>query len=279
MSLSIALMMMLQVGPAGQAGTVDDPHDLVRDRPPRVSGEIAAPPSQPSWLAECFELVDTDPARANSIAQIKRDSSVGTDRILANHCLGLAATKMELWDQAQTAFIAARNEVPAAELPLRARMGAMAGNAALAKGDSATALVLFNASRADARASNSGDLAALVALDQARVLVSLDRLAEVEPLLKEARTLRPNDPESRLLSATFYRRQGQLNDAQVQIEQALALSPLDPEISLEAGVIAVLLGNDGTARDSWQSVVATSPDHPAAATARTYLDQLGPAGQ
>ncbi|MEP5937789.1 MAG: hypothetical protein ABJ239_05645 [Erythrobacter sp.] len=284
MSISIALFMMLQVGPSGQAGPVGDPHDMVRDRPPRqaaeVVGEVAAAPlPQSVWLNECFELVDTDPARANSLAQIKRDSTSGTERVLANHCLGLAATKMELWDQAQAAFIAARNEVPAEELPLRARMGAMAGNAALARKDSATALTLFDASRADALASNSGDLAALVALDQARVLVGLDRLEEAGPLLVEALNLRPNDPETRLLSATFFRRQGQLSAAQMQIEQALKLAPTDPEIGLEAGVIAVLDGRDNTARSSWELVVATNPDHPAATTARDYLDQLGPAGQ
>jgi len=280
MSFSIALLMMLQIGPGGQAGPAGDPHDMVRDRPPRESADMTAPQlPQTAWLNQCFDLVDTDPARANSIAQIQRDSTTGTERILANHCLGLAATKMELWDQAQTAFIAARNEVPAEELPLRARMGAMAGNAALARGDSAMALTLFDAARADALASNSGDLAALVALDQARVLVGLDRLAQAGPLLSEALNLRPNDPEARLLSATFYRRQGQLSPAQMQIDQALALASDDPEILLEAGVIAVLDNRDNTARSHWEVVVATSPDHPAAATARGYLDQLGPAGQ
>ncbi len=280
MSFSIALLMMLQVGPGGQAGPVGDPHDLVRGRPPRETTQAEAPVlPQTAWLSECFELVDTDPARANSIAQIKRDSTSGTERILANHCLGLAATKMELWDQAQTAFIAARDEVPAEELPLRARMGAMAGNAALARKDTAMAINLFDAARADALASNSGDLAALVALDQARVWVSMDQMAQAGPLLAEALNLRPNDPETRLLSATFYRRQGQLSAAQMQIDQALKLAPDDAEILLEAGVIAVLDNRDNTARSHWELVVATNPDHPAAQTARGYLDQLGPAGQ
>lgn len=280
MSVSIALLMMLQIGPWGQARPAGDPHDMVRDRPPRESADMTSPQlPQTVWLNQCFDLVDTDPARANSIAQIKRDSTTGPERVLANHCLGLAATKMELWDQAQTAFIAARNEVPAEELPLRSRMGAMAGNAALARGDRITALTLFDASRADALASNSGDLVALVALDQARVLVGMDRLAEAGPLLSEALSLRPNDPETRLLSATFYRRQGQLSASQMQIDQALALASDDPEILLEAGVIAVLDNRDNTARSHWEVVVATSPDHPAAATAREYLDQLGPVGQ
>ncbi len=276
MSIALALLALMQVGPLGQAGQTADPHDLVRDRPPRQSTEIAAPASPSAWLDECFDLIDSDPARANSIAQIQRDTTIGTEQVLANHCLGLAATKLELWSQAQAAFIAARDGVPADELPLRARMGAMAGNAALAGGDATTALALFNAARADALASSSGDLAALVALDQARVLVSLDRLAEVAPLLAEARNLRPNDPESRLLSATFFRRQGQLDAAQIQIEQALALAPDDPEILLEAGVIAVLDDRDNTARSQWELVIATNPGHPAAATARDYINQLGP---
>jgi predicted TPR repeat methyltransferase len=68
-----------------------------------------------------------------------------------------------------------------------------------------------------------------------------------------------------------------LPEAQAQIEKAAALLPVDPEIGLEAGVIAVLAGRNEAARKSWQSVLTTAPDSEAAATAKGYLAQLGAA--
>ena len=48
----------------------------------------------------------------------------------------------------------------------------------------------------------------------------------------------------------------------------------DPEVGLEAGVIAMLGGNESAARKSWQSVLDAAPDSVAAGTARGYLAQL-----
>ena len=68
---------------------------------------------------------------------------------------------------------------------------------------------------------------------------------------------------------------GELAMAQVQIQEAARLLPIDPEIGLEAGVIAMLAGNEDAARKSWQSVVDTAPDSEVARTAHAYLAQLG----
>ena len=95
-------------------------------------------------------------------------------------------------------------------------------------------------------------------------------------MLTEARTALPDDPATWLISARLSRQQERLADAQQQIERAAMLAPRNPEVGLEAGVIAVLAGNDAAARRSWQSVVAMAPNTPVAATAQTYLDQLGP---
>ena len=43
--------------------------------------------------------------------------------------------------------------------------------------------------------------------------------------------------------------------------------PRDPQVGLEAGVIAVLSGRDDAARKSWQSVIAAAPDSDEAKTA------------
>ena len=73
------------------------------------------------------------------------------------------------------------------------------------------------------------------------------------------------------------RRLDRLGEAQTAIERAALLAPGNPDIGLEAGVIAVLAGREDAARQSWQSVLELAPDTPAAATAKDYLAQLGDA--
>ena len=55
------------------------------------------------------------------------------------------------------------------------------------------------------------------------------------------------------------------------------LAPLDPEVGLEAGVIAALGGRDEAARKSFTSVIHAAPGSDLARRAQQYLDQLGPA--
>lgn len=271
---SLLLPLMLQVGPDPASGGVPDHSALVQDRPPR---EVPVAEPEPSWLAECFELIDQDPARAHVRAQVERERTEGNERVLANHCLGLAATKLERWREAEAAFLAARDEVPEDDLRLRARMGAMAANAAMAVDEPRRALLILNAALVDARASSAGDMTAFILIDRARALVNIGQLEDAEVSLAEARQLRPDDGEARLLAATLLRRLGRLDEAQEQIEEAARIDPLNPQVGLEAGVIAVLDRRDDAARASWQSVIAMAPDGPEAKIARGYLEQLGPA--
>ena len=220
-------------------------------------------------------MVDSDPARAHSQAQIRRDASEGDERVLANHCLGLAATQLERWDEARAAFIAARDGTPAEDRAFRARVGAMAGNAAMPMGDMTGAFALLDQAESDARASTSRDMIALVAVDKARVLVALERGGEAVPLLEEATALRPTAGEAPLLLATLYRRQDMLAEAQAAIDIAQTRDTANPAIPLEAGVIAVLSGREADARAQWQKVTTMAPDSSEADSARGYLAQIG----
>lgn len=276
--VSLILPLLLQAGPNPATGAVPDFSAEVQDRPPREMSEPVGQRVEPTWLEECFELADSDPARAHVKAQLQRDSTSGGDRILANHCLGIAATNLGRWDEAQLAFLTARNETPADDLAFRARLGAMAGNAALPTGDLQTALTLFEQAETDARASASADLVALVEMDKARALVGLERIDEAEVLLRDAAVLRPKDAEPQLLLATLMRRRDRLVEAQAAIAQAAELDPANPSVGLEAGVIAALSGRDDAARQSWRSVIATGPGSDEAEVAQIYLDELGPAG-
>ncbi len=278
--MSIILALLFQVGPnplgGGMAGD-----DLVRDRPPRDQARAQAAKGElnatSAWLETCFDQLAEDPARAHTMAQIRRSETTGADRVLANHCLGTAASELGLWDDARTAFIAARDETPADETRTRARFAALAGNAALAGGDAAGALEWLALAQGDAEAADAAPLAALAAIDRARVLVRLGRGEDALAALDAATTLAPERAEGWLLKATLLRRLERLGEAQTAIERAVLLTPGDPEIGLEAGVIAVLSGREDAARQSWQSVIALAPETLAAATARDYLAQLPPA--
>lgn len=268
--------MLLQVGPDPMSGGLPG-DDLVRDRPPRDATEEQMIDPASAWLQSCLDQLAEDPARAHATAQIRRSETRGAERVLANHCLGTAATELGLWEDARGAFLAARAETPADEPRARARFAMMAGNAALAGGDAAGALALLEEAEADARAAASAPLQALAAIDRARALVTLGRGEEALAALDTATTLAPESGEGWLLKATLLRRLERLGPAQEAIEQAARLAPANPEIGLEAGVIAALAGRDEAARASWQSVIDLAPESPAAATAQGYLAQLAPA--
>lgn len=280
--MSLLLAMLLQVGPNPLGGQMAG-DDLVRDRPARsdaVEGELNA---TSAWFETCLDQLGEDPARAHATAQIRRADARGTDRVLANHCLGLAASDLGLWDDARAAFAAAREETPEDEVRTRARYAALAGNAALVAGDAAGALDLLALAENEARSAGSAPLEAIAATDRARALVMLKRGDEALRALEIATTTAPDRAEGWLLKATLLRRLDRLPEAQTAIERAAALTPgaagIGPEIGLEAGVIAVLAGRDEPARQSWQSVIELAPEHPAATTAKGYLAQLGEAGE
>lgn len=272
--LPIALM---QLNPAN-AAPMGTPDELINrpERPSDATNPIELSDPNARWLAGCLKQLETDASRAHTQAQVKLTQARGEERVIANHCLGLAATELGLWTDAETAFTTARNETPADQIRARARFGAMAGNAALAGGNLTGALPLLATAQTDAKAAASAPLQVIAAMDRARALVALDRAEEALDPLETATALAPEESEGWLLMATLLRRLDRLDDAQAAIENAVALSPQDSEIGLEAGVIAVLSGRDEAARASWQSVIDVQPDSLAAKTARGYLAQIGP---
>ncbi len=272
---SLILAMALQVGPNPTGGAMPN-DDLVRDRPARNDGAAAKDAGLTSaWFDTCLDQLEDDPARAHAMAQIRRSETAGTDRVLANLCLGTAASRMGLWIDARAAFAAARAETPDGQTRARARFAALAGNAALAGGDAAGAEGLLTLAETDARTAQAATLEAIAATDRARALVLLGRSEEARAALEIATTRAPERSEGWLLKATLLRRLEQLGEAQAAIERAGSLAPKDAEVGLEAGVIAVLAGREDAARASWRSVIDLAADSPQAATARGYLAQLG----
>ncbi|MCK0099155.1 hypothetical protein MWU38_07160 [Qipengyuania sp. S6317L1] len=282
----ILLSLALQVGPNPHIGNDMGPPDELVNRPernPRDNPLERGVEDNPDtvWLAKCLAFLPGEAARAHTLAQVRRNETFGRQRILANHCLGLAATELGLWGDARAAFAAARDEVPDDEPRTKARFGAMAGNAAVADSDPEGALAILTTAKAHAKASASAPMQAIVASDLARVLVTLERPEEALAELELSAQLAPGEAATWLLKATLLRRLERLDEAQAAIEQASELAAVNADMSapigLEAGVIAVLSGREDAARTSWQSVIDTAPQSPEALTAQGYLAQLEPA--
>lgn len=263
--MSLLLALLLQVGPA--PGALDKPASPL----PRELRDRTVRQEKPAAVTELPTALPCPEDVAGAESRVA--SARGLALAAANHCLGKALAASERWGEAESAFLAALAATPEANGTVRGRLGAMAGNAALAAGATERALGLFdNALKA---AGGDAPLAGSIQLDRARALVALKRTEEAASALAAARTALPASAEAWLLSATLSRREGRLDEAQSQIEQAATLVPQDPEIGLEAGVITMLAGREDAARKSWQSVLATAPDSAAAQTARGYLAQIG----
>lgn len=270
MPLSVLLLPLLaQVGPSGALPQAP--------LPDRHSRKVVPVVQKPARLQDCLELAMLRPADAIDVAEAwLADAKSMSDRAHAKQCKAMALTRIDGWAEAAAMFLAARDETPAHESSERARLAAMAGNALLVTGDQTGALAALDAARADANEARDAKLGGTVQIDRARALVGLGRNDDAAAALTEARELVPDNAQAWLLSATLSRRMGKLSEAQAQIERAAGLMPVEAEIGLEAGVIAVLSGREDAARKSWQSVLKAAPGNEAAKIAQGYLDQLGP---
>lgn len=275
MIFSLLLPLIAQAGPSvgvGAGGSLPQaPLEIHRKKAAAVSAEAQLSPAQ-----QCRQLLNRNPAEAQAYAEQRLKVQKGSARAESGQCLGMALAARGQWDAAQSAFDAARDVTPASEPANRARLGAMAGNALLAAGKTEAALALLDQAHGEALGAADVRLAGEISIDRARALVVLKRDGDAATALATARANAADNGQGWLLSATLSRRQGKLVEAQEQILVAAQLMPLDPEVGLEAGVIAMLAGKEDAARRSWLSVVKAAPGSDMARTAQSYLDQLGP---
>lgn len=244
----------------------------------QAAAEAATAPAnsaEQARLTVCLQQARTDPATAITTAGLWLLEAHDAGKALPQQCLGQAYVSLLRWAAAEKAFVAARDAALDSDHAVRARLGGMAGNAALGGNDFATAVVDLDEALADAGLAGDKPLAGSIGADRARALVALNRTEEAAAALQQARADAPQDANVWLLSATLSRRTGDLKSAQAQIETAAGLAPNDPAVGLEAGVIAELAGNDEAARKSWNAVVAFAPDGPEATSAKAYLAQIG----
>lgn len=274
--LATLLMQAGTIGPALPGDPAAIPS--LPPQPPRSAP--AAPTAAPALsnrLERCLSVVPAKPAQALSAGDTWLRQSKGEDRAEAGHCRGMALIQLGRYREATDAFVAAQTAVAKEDAPYSARLGALAGNAALLGNDAARALPLLDAARAGALAAGEQDLALSVQLDAVAARASLGQFTGAESSLAAARQTFPQNAEIWLMSAALARQAGDLTAAQKHIEQAATLSPREPQVALEAGVIAALAGRNEAAAQSWRSVLTLAPASPAAAAARDYLAQIGAA--
>lgn len=272
MPFSLLLPLIAQLGPSGAL-----PQAPLRIPQHKEATSVPqSPPAPPGPLQQCLQLAMERPSDAISLAEewLAR-AKTQDERAAARQCKALALTRIDGWPEAAALFVAARDDTPISDRGERGRLGALGGNAWIVAGDMTQALATLDQAHADAAAAGNGELDGLIQIDRARALVALDRPDEAAAALADARAKVPKNAQAWLLSATLSRRMGKLAEAQQQIERAADLMPVDPEIGLEAGVIAVLSGRDEAARKSWESVIKAAPGSDTARTAQGYLDQLG----
>ena len=235
----------------------------------------AVPTVEDDRLRLCIENAGKDSATSLAQASAWVAGAKGVGRSKPLECLGQVYTVLLRWDAAESAFAEAAQVTPASDGARRAALFAQAGNAALAGGHADRALIHLDA------AVGVPGIAPLARgqaeIDRARALVALDRLEDAVEALAAAQRDAPEDPAAWLLGATVARRRGDLAAAQRQIEVAGSLASTDPEVGLEAGVIAMLDGREAAARKAWQSVMLVAPGSKPAETAKAYLGQLGDA--
>jgi tetratricopeptide (TPR) repeat protein len=283
--MPLSLLLPLLLAPADAAGIASPyasalPREIVEkkadeDRRRREQAAQTVDLPQSRSKAGCIGAVEADPARSAQLARDALGEAIGRERVRAGLCLGVALAELDRWDEAQRAFTDARDAAEPGDDASRARLGAMAGNAALAAGRPGEALALLAPAAVSAQSAGNRALTASISLDRARALVALKQPDAAFAALAQAREAAPDDAQAWLLSATLSRRQDKLIEAQAQIEKAAQLAQQDPEVGLEAGVIAVLSGRPEAARKSWEAVVSLAPGSDAAATAKGYIAQLG----
>jgi tetratricopeptide (TPR) repeat protein len=233
------------------------------------------PPEKHDRLADCLTVGRSNPDLAISLARHwLAEVKLPAEKVRANQCLGMMLSQQGDFDGALAAFGDAVGLIPEAQAVGAVPLMAMAGNAALAAGKPQDALTWLDRALV---VHGFADNLALAAIqdDRARALVALNRNADAMAALAKAHELAPQNAEGWLLSATLHRREKDLAAAQHDIEEAARLSPRDPAVGVEAGVIAMLGQHEDAARQSWQSVVAMAPVSDEARVARGYLEQIG----
>lgn len=214
----------------------------------------------------CADLVKKDAPAAVSEATRWRLAGGGS---LARQCLGLAYTELQRWAPAATAFEQAARDAAAASDPRAADFHVQAGNAWLAADDPAKAIAAFDAALATRHLTD--ELRGEVHLDRARARVAAGDVKAARTDIQEGLKLVPRDPFAWYLSSALALREGASARASADIAKALELAPDDASVRLQAGNVAVTIGDFDSARRHYERAAAIAPQSEAGKAAAAAL--------
>ena len=277
MIASILALALMQVGPNPSLDAFPGTPEELRNRPPREKPAItmSIPEERQQQFANCLTEARDDPETALDTANAWRMTADNDlDLVRSAHCLGLALVTLERFDEARQIFEVASAEAPEDFGKYRARLLAMAGNAAMSDRKPAVAEPLFATALERALAEGDADLASDLSADRAGALALAERHDDAVDALRMAREQNPQSIRAWLMSAMLLRRLERYGEAQEMIEQAATVNPRNPAVGLEAGIIAALSGREEDARRSFESVLIVAPDSEWANRATAYLEQL-----
>ncbi|MEZ5680840.1 MAG: tetratricopeptide repeat protein [Erythrobacter sp.] len=277
MIASILALALIQVGPNPSLDAYPGTPEELRNRPPREKPAItmSIPEERQQQFADCLTQARDDPEAALDTANAWRVGAQNDlDLVRSAHCLGLAFVTLERFDEARQIFEVASAEAPEELGKYRARLLAMAGNAALRDGKAAVAEPLFATALERALSEGDAELASDLSADRAGALAMAERFDDAVEAMRISREQNPQSMRAWLMSAMLLRRLERYGEAQQMIEQAATINPRDPAVGLEAGIIAALSGREEDARRSFESVLIVAPDSEWANRATAYLEQL-----
>lgn len=242
----------------------------------QVTPPAPVPETEEGRAAACQATVRRAPQEALSVANRWQAAGGG---LLARQCVGLAYAALEQWTNAATIYEQAAQEAQRVNDGRVADFWVQAGNAWLAGGDPARALLAFDTALA---AQNlTPELRGEVHLDRARAFVAQNNLGPARDNLNQALELVPRDPMAWYLSAALALRQDDIARARTDIDRARQMAAHDPDVLLLAGTIAGRAGDMGEAERLYRQVADRFPDtdagRAAAASLQTARDVEVPA--
>ncbi len=232
----------------------------------QVTPPAPAPETEEGRAAACQATVRRSPQEALAVANRWQSAGGG---LLARQCVGLAYAALEQWTNAATIYEQAAQEAQRGNDGRASDFWVQAGNAWLAGGDAARALLAFDTALAGQ--ALSPELRGEVHLDRARAFVVQGNAAQARDNLDRALQLVPRDPIAWYLSAALALRQDDIARARTDIARARQMAANDSEILLLAGTIAGRAGDMAEAERLYRQVAERFPDSDAGRAAAASL--------
>jgi tetratricopeptide (TPR) repeat protein len=212
----------------------------------------------------CLEMIDADPAGANSFADAWEATGGGDGaahcRALALIALGDPETGAQVLDQ-----LGGASHAPALA---RASVYGQAVQAWLMADEpdrayeAATAAVALSPDDADLR------------IDRSVAAATMERYLDAIDDLDRAIALDPRRFDALVLRAAAWRQEKRLDRAKEDVDRALAINPDYPEALLERGILRQRMGDRAGARADWEHAIELAPDSTTADLAQQNLALL-----